>query len=78
MVFVGRIKSQNMNEKIIQNGNETEALLSRADVAAALKVSGRTVARMARSGALPEIKLGHRTPRYRPSDISRLIASVIV
>jgi excisionase family DNA binding protein len=48
--------------------------LTTEDVAAMLGVSVATIGRKTRSGELPYLKLGHRTYRYRRSDVAAFIS----
>lgn len=50
-------------------------LLTGDEVAELLRVSRRTVTRMASSGKLAEVKLTERTIRYRREDVEALLAS---
>ena len=49
------------------------AVLTLAEVAALLRVSQRTVARMAASGALRSIALGKRCVRFSAADVHAII-----
>jgi excisionase family DNA binding protein len=51
-----------------------ERLLRVDEVAAVLGIDPRTVKRLARAGELRRVVLGHRTTRYRASDLEALIA----
>jgi excisionase family DNA binding protein len=48
-------------------------LLTPRDVAEMLTVSPRTVRRLAASGLLERLRIGHRTVRYRETDVAHLI-----
>jgi excisionase family DNA binding protein len=50
-----------------------EPLLTRREVAEALRLSLESVRRLTRSGALGSVRIGSRGVRYRPGDVARLI-----
>lgn len=50
-----------------------QQLMTAEDVGKLLNVAVAEVWRMARSGALPCIRLGHRTLRFDPSDVQAYI-----
>ena len=52
-----------------------EAFLTRQQVAARLNVSAQTVARLAESGELAEVRLSERSPRIRASDVDAYLVA---
>jgi excisionase family DNA binding protein len=56
-----------------QEADLEPADLTTEDVAATLGVSVATIGRKTRSGELPYVKIGHRTYRYRRSDVDAFI-----
>ncbi|MBC3191668.1 helix-turn-helix domain-containing protein [Pseudonocardia sp. C8] len=53
---------------------EVERLLTTREVAARLRLSGRTVLRLVEAGQLPVIALTGRTVRFRVEDVDRFLA----
>ena len=49
------------------------SLLRRREAADLLRVSVRSIDRLAASGALPRVKLGERTVRFRHEDVAALV-----
>jgi hypothetical protein len=52
---------------------ETPALLTRRDVAVALRVCGKTIERLTKEGLLPAVYFSRRCVRYRPRDVRQLV-----
>ncbi len=57
-----------------QAGPSADSLLDYAAIARRLNVSARQARRLVARGHLRCVDLGHRTKRFRPADLDRLIA----
>jgi excisionase family DNA binding protein len=58
---------------MVPNGPDLSELLTPEEVAETLRISVRTVRRMAASGLLERVRIGHRTTRYRATEVAALI-----
>lgn len=58
----------------IMNPNESPKLLTKAETAALLRVSLKTLDRYRLAGVLVPIKLANHTVRYRSEDLEALLA----
>jgi excisionase family DNA binding protein len=54
------------------NVEQLDDFLTKEGVAKLLQVSTRTIDNLMAKGALPFLKLGHRTVRFRRQDVARL------
>ena len=53
-------------------------LLTAEDVGRRFRVHPRTILAAARRGDLPAVRLGRRTVRFRPADVERYVAKLVV
>lgn len=60
---------------MVPNSPDRTALLTPQEVAEILRVSPRTVRRLAACGQLDRLRLGYRTTRYAADNVDALIAS---
>ena len=56
----------------------TNALLTVREVADELRLTPPTVRRLADTGALPAVRIGNTTLRFRRQDVDRLLQPIVV